>query len=222
MPTRQQNKQRARQAIVDAAVSLIAQFGVDKTTTRQIADAACVSYQTLYNYFPSKAAILHTIVGKGAGAFGIQIDGIIKQYNGDLVRRLGLINRLHLQYIDSTDVTLWRAIGNIQEAPAPDLLQVIDNARHERYYTILRMAQGIGDLSSDIDLHVMSHTLHVLAQYMVSRYVLDPEAELEPLLRTLHEQTAQLIEPYLTPRTKNVFIQGSRSDATNATHVSKD
>ena len=58
MSLREKNKARTRSAIVDAAKMLAKEGQWDAVTTRQIADAAGVSYQTLYNYYPAKAAIL--------------------------------------------------------------------------------------------------------------------------------------------------------------------
>lgn len=208
MPTRQQNKQRIRQTILGVATDLIAEQSLDTTTTRQIAKAAGISYQTLYNHFPSKAALVQAIIGIDAGAVARQIDDVIKHYDGDLQRTLSRINRVRLQYIDEVDRALWRAAAAIDpndahgegDLHATDLIYLVDRARHERYYTLLSLAQGTGDLSHEVDLHLMAQTLHVLAQYMVTQYVFVPTAELEPLLRTLDEQTAQLITPYLRSR----------------------
>jgi AcrR family transcriptional regulator len=58
MSLREKNKARTRTAILTAAKELAKQGQWDAVTTRQIADAAGVSYQTLYNYYPSKASIL--------------------------------------------------------------------------------------------------------------------------------------------------------------------
>ena len=55
MSLREKNKARTRSAIVDAAKMLAKEGQWDAVTTRQIADAAGVSYQTLYNYYPAKA-----------------------------------------------------------------------------------------------------------------------------------------------------------------------
>ena len=57
MSLRQQNKARARASILSAAHKLMAEEGIQAATTREIAKRAGVSYQTLYNYFPTKADI---------------------------------------------------------------------------------------------------------------------------------------------------------------------
>ena len=62
MSLRQINRQKTRTAILSAARTLAAASNWQDLTTRQIAKAAQVSYQTLYNYFPSKAEIVRALI----------------------------------------------------------------------------------------------------------------------------------------------------------------
>ncbi len=64
IPTQVKNQdlvQRRRRQIVDAAVELFIQNGCHKTTTRQIAGAACFSIGSLYEYVASKEDILYLV-----------------------------------------------------------------------------------------------------------------------------------------------------------------
>ena len=54
----ERKKEKTKQAIVTAAVARIQTQGFDETTMEQIAEAADVAKGTLYNYFPSKEAIV--------------------------------------------------------------------------------------------------------------------------------------------------------------------
>lgn len=57
--TRRERKKRQTEThIVNTAMSLFSQNGVDNTTMEQIADLADVSKATLYKYFPVKEAII--------------------------------------------------------------------------------------------------------------------------------------------------------------------
>ena len=62
MPLCETKKVRARSDILATANTMIARKGYASTTMREIADAANVSHQTLGNYFPSKAKIVHTML----------------------------------------------------------------------------------------------------------------------------------------------------------------
>ncbi len=51
-----------RQAIVDAALPLFARKGFARTTSKEIAEAACVSEALVFKHFPSKAALYEEIM----------------------------------------------------------------------------------------------------------------------------------------------------------------
>jgi AcrR family transcriptional regulator len=92
MSLRQINRQKTRLAILDAAGSLIADSAWYSITTRQIAEAAQVSYQTLYNYFPSKAEIVRALIVETYVGPEEDMLNIIKRYEDDL---LGSINNIN-------------------------------------------------------------------------------------------------------------------------------
>jgi AcrR family transcriptional regulator len=55
---RERNKQRAREAIVEAATDLFSERGYAATTLAEIAAAAGVAPSTLHNYYPAKSDIV--------------------------------------------------------------------------------------------------------------------------------------------------------------------
>ncbi len=55
---RDRKKLRQREALVDAAIRLFEQHGIDATSMDDIAEAVDVSRATVFNYFPYKEAIL--------------------------------------------------------------------------------------------------------------------------------------------------------------------
>jgi AcrR family transcriptional regulator len=59
-----QTKARTRQKILDAARQLFASNGFDAATTRDIADAAGIASGTLFNYFPTKEAVLASLAAE--------------------------------------------------------------------------------------------------------------------------------------------------------------
>jgi AcrR family transcriptional regulator len=58
MPMRARKKQRTREQIASAAVRLFAAKGFDGVTIAEVARAADVSEQTVYNYFPTKEQLV--------------------------------------------------------------------------------------------------------------------------------------------------------------------
>lgn len=64
VPLRERNKQRLIQRIVEAASVLFREPGYEQTTMEMIAEKAEVSRETLFNYFPSKTALLVPIANE--------------------------------------------------------------------------------------------------------------------------------------------------------------
>lgn len=58
-------KEDTRQRIVDQACKLFRRHGFEATTTRSIATAAGIAAGTVFNYFPTKEAIVMSIVKEG-------------------------------------------------------------------------------------------------------------------------------------------------------------
>jgi AcrR family transcriptional regulator len=64
LPLRERNRQRIYRRIVSAATDLFRTTGYDRTTMDAIADKAEVSRGTLFNYFPTKEALLIPFAGE--------------------------------------------------------------------------------------------------------------------------------------------------------------
>lgn len=60
-----EEKKLTRQRILESAVTLFRTRGYETTTTRDIADAAQIATGTLFNYFPTKEAII-AVLAEGA------------------------------------------------------------------------------------------------------------------------------------------------------------
>lgn len=58
----QQSRERARAAILDAALALFGEQGLERTTTAQVAQRAGVSKGLIYHYFPSKQALIGQVL----------------------------------------------------------------------------------------------------------------------------------------------------------------
>lgn len=95
---REQNKLRTRNAIRQAAITLIAEQGYAKTTVEQIAEAAGVSHTTFFRYFPSKEQVVVGDEHLHAEAHAIVESMPPGLSHFDLIRRL--MTELHRLTID--------------------------------------------------------------------------------------------------------------------------
>ena len=201
MSLREKNKARTRTAILTAAKELAKQGQWDAVTTRQIADAAGVSYQTLYNYYPSKASILVEMLLEVYVGPGPAISDAIKHYDGDLLGTLDEINQLRFQSFGRDDVRWILTITASltmpdQSSEATNLIETIDHAGDGYYYSALSMAKGMGHLQDDVDIQLMAHTLSGITSATLSRFILN-NANAQAQIQTLRQQIEQLVRPYL-------------------------
>ena len=201
MSLREKNKARTRTAILTAAKELAKQGQWDAVTTRQIADAAGVSYQTLYNYYPSKASILVEMLLEVYVGPGPAISDAVKHYDGDLLGTLDEINQLRFQSFGRDDVKWILTITASltmpeQSSEATNLIETIDHAGDGYYYSALSMAKGMGHLQDDVDIQLMAHTLSGITSATLSRFILN-SANAQAQIQTLRQQIEQLVRPYL-------------------------
>jgi AcrR family transcriptional regulator len=72
---RERNKQRAREAIVQAAMDLFSERGYAATTLAEIASAAGVAPSTLHNYYPAKSDIVFSLFNEAIESAACRIVG---------------------------------------------------------------------------------------------------------------------------------------------------
>ena len=96
---RDRKKLRQREALVDAAIRLFEERGIDGTSMDDIAEAVDVSRATVFNYFPYKEAILVEIgarlVGEIAAHAGLHRRRSVRQMLYDLADGIATIAERH-------------------------------------------------------------------------------------------------------------------------------
>ena len=202
MSLRQINRQKKRAAILSAAKSLVAESDWQNTSMKDIARAAQVSYQTLYNYFPSKAHIVQALIIDTFMGPEEPILSIIKNYRGDLLSSIDQINAERFKFIRAADPN-WLLLLRNSFAPSPgghqgstQVMELVDQSGDSYYYQLLRQAQGVGQLGTDVDIQLMAHTLYCIANSAGERLIF-ADADLTALQSVLAQQSAQLVAPYL-------------------------
>ena len=202
MPSRQQNKILVKDRIIQATRTLLGdkkQGGVGAITSRQIADEAAISYQTLYNHYSSQAQIYAAVLREKSSPLSQQLDLVVKNYEQDLAASFAAIDALRLADITSLDKPIWRFIANNmqtnvestvhnQDTEETSLIRILDPQIYERTHCLLHMGQGMGHLQTQIDLQLLAYTLTCLSDYALTRYLRFSKVSKEPILQTTKEQ----------------------------------
>lgn len=201
LPLRARKKAAAREKILEAASQLIRSHGYEDATMRDIAAAAEVSYQTLYNYFPSKGDIVHQLLKQGMEDASSDYGALLQAYEGGLLDTLDALFHRTLTMVEGDDATLWRIVLREllnQDADTNAALELIDGSAHRMLETLLDEAQASGELVSSIDTRLLAATLFDLADNALLRFLLAGTADVETAARTLGVQLRIVVSPYLT------------------------
>lgn len=167
---------------------------------RQIASAAEVSYQTLYNYFPAKGDILFQLLVDRIKDVSTHYAAVLNNFDGDLLGALDELARLTCTALISSDRALWQtaliALLN-QESGASKLLDLIDAVAHQSLEALLSKARTSGELTPSVPVAELTNTLYDLVDYAVVRLLLDPNADLETTLQNLSVRFSVVLSPQL-------------------------
>ncbi|MFB8027774.1 TetR/AcrR family transcriptional regulator [Streptomyces sp. NPDC056465] len=177
-PDSSRRSDRSRRAICDAALSLVGEVGYARTTIEGIAARAGVGKQTIYRWWPSKAAVLmEAFIDMGAraaeadGAGGGGEHGIPD--TGDLAADLRLVLRATVDELNDPAVEApTRALtaeGVIDPALGAQFVENLLEPQLQLYVTRLQAAQEAGEVREDIDPRV---ALELLIAPLTHRWLL--------------------------------------------------
>jgi len=200
MSLRARKKAQVRQTILAAAGALIEAEGYERATMRTIAAAADVSYQTLYNYFPTKALILQGLLAEDVAEVAGRVQALVDGYQGHLLETLQAINRAQLDAVAHRDRDLWRVavLGLLQQDDgARHLYQLIDTTAPEALGRLIGRAQERGELDQYMDPRTLADALFAQMDHAFLLYLLDTHRSRTELLKSLQDQTRLLVIPYL-------------------------
>ncbi|MFD7082823.1 TetR/AcrR family transcriptional regulator [Streptomyces sp. NPDC059918] len=149
---------RSRRAILDAALALVCEVGYNKLTIEAIAARAGVGKQTIYRWWPSKAAVLLDASLALADDAKAEVEGGWTGFpdTGDLAADLKLVLRATVdQFNDGRYEAPMRAL-TAAGATDPDLsarfTEQLLKPQLALYEERLRAAREAGGLAPDVDL----------------------------------------------------------------------
>ena len=203
MSLRERKKKKTQQAILDAARSLMERDQIASLTTRLIAKTADVSYQTLYNYFPTKNDILIALLKEKHASSEKDYRRIIRTFSGEVIDSLKQLNQSRLEFAmgyrgpmeEYLNITMKILTTTNQKF---NLIELLDQFGGEQYQAILVLARGMGVIHEDTDIQLMAHTLQIISTYGMQALLTTEIRKNDSIfLEVLNQQTEQLTKPYL-------------------------
>ncbi|WP_406149610.1 TetR/AcrR family transcriptional regulator [Streptomyces sp. NBC_01012] len=180
-PDPSRRSDRSRRAICDAALALVGEVGYARTTIEGIAARAGVGKQTIYRWWPSKAAVLMEAFIDENARRSAEVEGVAVGEDGapeipdtgDLAADLKLVLRATVDGLnDPTGAAPTRALaaeGIIDPALGARFVENLLEPQLQLYVTRLRAAQEAGEVRADIDPRV---ALELLIAPLTHRWLL--------------------------------------------------
>ncbi|MFI1399207.1 TetR/AcrR family transcriptional regulator [Streptomyces sp. NPDC020681] len=155
-PDSTRRSDRSRRAIYDAALALVGELGYPRTTIEGIAARAGVGKQTIYRWWPSKAAVLLEAfmdLAEQAAAGEAEIPD-----TGDLEADLKLVLRATVDEMNSpgydAPARALAAEGVVDPVLGAQFVEKLLEPQLQLYVKRLRSAQDADDVRPDIDLRI--------------------------------------------------------------------
>ncbi|MEU8101559.1 TetR/AcrR family transcriptional regulator [Streptomyces rubiginosohelvolus] len=182
-PDSSRRSDRSRRAILDAALALVTEVGYRRTTIEGIAARAGVGKQTIYRWWPSKAAVLMDAFLDLAGrsAEGAESGGEAQSDEaaqgipdtGDLVADLKLVLRATVDELNDpvleAPTRALTAEGIVDAKIGAAFVHKLLDPQLALYVTRLRAAQEAGDVRADVDPRI---ALELLIGPLMHRWLL--------------------------------------------------
>ncbi|MEU8436830.1 TetR/AcrR family transcriptional regulator [Streptomyces sp. NPDC029216] len=162
-PDSSRRSERSRRAILDSALALVGEIGYNKLTIEAIAARAGVGKQTIYRWWPSKAAVLLDASLALAGGAWTDTGWSGFPDTGDLAADLKSVLRATVdQFADPRYEAPTRAL-TAAGATDPDLAARFNEQLLEPqlalYEARLRAGQEAGQLAADADVRLVTEML---------------------------------------------------------------
>ncbi|WCD86173.1 putative HTH-type transcriptional regulator [Streptomyces xanthophaeus] len=162
-PDATRRSDRSRRAILDAALTLVGEVGYNKLTIEAIAARAGVGKQTIYRWWPSKAAVLLDASLALAGEAGEEADWTGFPDTGDLAADLKHVLRATVDEFNDEKYEAPARALTAAGATDPELgarfTEQLLEPQLALYEARLRTAQEAGQLAPDADLRLTVETL---------------------------------------------------------------
>ncbi|MFJ9430008.1 TetR/AcrR family transcriptional regulator [Streptomyces sp. NPDC101490] len=158
-PDASRRSERSRRAIFDAALALVSESGFAKTTVEGIAARAGVGKQTIYRWWPSKAAVLLDafldLQDRAAEAHGDDAGSGGIPDTGDLAADLRYVLRATVDELNDPAVDgptrALAAEGVVDPELGARFTEALLEPQLQHYVRRLEAARAAGDIDPDVD-----------------------------------------------------------------------
>jgi AcrR family transcriptional regulator len=177
------------------AAALFQTQGFEPTTMRTIATAAGLTPGALYWHFPSKEAILFSILAAQSAAYDRTLDSVRRAVTAS--EKLQVYVKAMIEWqVDRLDpehylATIPFGVNHLLQSLAPEQKNHVINLVQEHHELLMRIiAEGVADGSfAAVDAKVATYAVLNMCEYIVTWWTLDDSRTPEDLIR-VHQDLA--------------------------------
>lgn len=193
---REKKKANTRKRIQAVSLQLFELTGYEKTTMEKIAQEAQIGVGTLYNYFPSKAELLFSIIEGNMESYISELEEVIHN-ELTLKEALREFFYIYMKSFTTYGKNVWRDLLReilFREYNGYAKIQEIDqNFLNQLNKLLARQIAGIETYSEE-KLLVASKALYSLLGFNIIYFISDRTVSLEEMIGSLMEQANLIID----------------------------
>ncbi|PZU05823.1 MAG: TetR family transcriptional regulator [Sphingobium sp.] len=114
---RQARSEVTRDAILEAAVHILLDGGMQRLTTKRVADRAGVSVGSLYQYFQNKRALVYAVNGHYLDCVAVAVEAACDRHQGASLEQMvdGLVDAYSCAKLENPEITraLYRSVAEL-------------------------------------------------------------------------------------------------------------
>nr|WP_321465714.1 TetR/AcrR family transcriptional regulator [uncultured Desulfobulbus sp.] len=198
---REQNKERTRKTILEAAVALFTTKGYGETSMADLACAAGVGKGTIYSYFQGKSSIFLTVIEEQLELIATTI-AATDQGTLSLLERLVAVYRAEFRFI-IRHPEFGRILMRETVFPRdldPPLIRRLDQRYIDLLIPLLHRAQEGGELRRDLELTMVLGHIYGLYTMIVSAWFRGRFSNEEESIEALSALFQQALSGLAPPR----------------------
>jgi len=206
---RARKKQQAKDDILAAAEKLLNERGYPDTTMKDIAAEANMSYQTLYNYFPTKSVIVQSMLLKDVVTAAESAERLILNYKRDPVALICAGATIQLDMVSNRDRHLWREFVAEYLIHSQDMAETVEHTdlgAHARIERALKTTRQAGHLKASVDIVTMANIIYNTTEMAFLAYIMRPTMTRTDMLQAFKKEISLIITPYLSEASKTPII----------------
>lgn len=196
---REQKKAKARDLILHCAQQLINTEGYTETKMRDVAEAANMSYQTLYNYFPTKGLILQELLTQDLSKLQHSTRETLRAAQ-PLNNKLRELAKDYIDVIAPDERHLWKEVcAELLKATAHHscFLALLDQQALNKFRELLSSSQANGELDPHIDSDTLAEVLYSLLDATLMRYLVNESVSRPQILSAISAQIRLTMTPHI-------------------------